>query len=387
LILKEKKTPNLLDVCTPIVQGDLKSLKKYISALKRDESWVGNGGLSPLHLAARHNQVEICQFLLEEGITPNITEPFTGKTPLHIAAYFGHLELAKVLKKFGAALDSEDYIASNPIHYAAMGKQKDMILFFLENRIEPAVQSIFGNVLDILIRKKSRDLVDFVSNIDGVVALDTYYFWRYTPRRSINDGAWTPFHSAAVSGQVEIFEMLMRKFPFMPALKKGLRYARLEKSTSAADLAVLEGITSIKKILQIEQDTDEYRRVFMKRNWYEKDLPERKELCDAIRYRNIEKVKELIRNQGIDVIFEREKKTRSERYWASSEKPNALDFAALVYSLPFFEFLIENRLEIPIDEFLITERRSNLFFNWAFMEVHPLGEGCMKNIGTERAHE
>jgi hypothetical protein len=229
--------------------------------------------------------------------------------------------------------------------------------------------------------------VDFVSNIEGVMALDTYYFWRYIPRRSINDGAWTPFHSAAVSGQAEIFEMLMRKFPFMPELKKRLGYARLEKSTSAADLAVLEGISSIKTMLHVEQDTDEYRKVFMKRNWYEKDLSERKELCDAIRYRNIKKVKEIIRNQGIDVIFEREKKTRSERYWESSEKPNALDFAVLVYSLPFFDFLIENRLEIPIDEFLITERRSDLFFNWAFMEVHSLGEGFMKSIGTERVHE
>ncbi len=302
MILKEKESPSLLDTCIPILQaGDLKGLKKYIPSLKRHKSWVGNGGFSPLHLAARHNQVEICRFLLEEGITPDVTEPFTQKTPLLIAAYFGHLEVIKVLKKFGAALDAEDCLACNPIHYAAMGKQKDLILFFLENRIEPAVQSIFGNVLDILIRKKSLSLVDFVSNIEGVMALDTYYFWRYTPRR-IHDDAWTPFHSAAVSGQAKIFEMLMQKFPFMPALKERLGFARLEKSISAADLAVLEGVSPIKKMLQIERDTEEYRKGFMKRNWYEKDLSERKKLCDAIRYRDIEKVKEIIKYQGIGVI-------------------------------------------------------------------------------------
>jgi len=383
--LKEKE--KLLDACIPVLQaGDLKRLKKYAPALKRHESWIGNGGLSLLHLAAKHNQVEICRFLLEEGITPDVTEPFTQKTPLHIAAYFGHLEVIKVLKKFGAALDAEDCLACNPIHYAAMGKQKDLILFFLENRIEPAVQSIFGNVLDILIRKKSLSLVDFVSNIEGVMALDTYYFWRYIPRR-IHDDAWTPFHSAAVSGQAKIFEMLMQKFPFMPALKERLGFARLEKSISAADLAVLEGASSIKKMLQIEQDTEEYRKAFMKRNWYEKDLSERKKLCDAIRYRDIEKVKEIIKNQGIGVIFQREQKTRSDKYFGSSEKPNALDFAALVYSLPFFDFLIENQLEIPGEEFLITDRQDDLFFNWAFMEVHPLGEGFMKSIGTEGVHE
>lgn len=387
-MLKEKEKQTLLDVCIPIVQtGDLKGLKKYASALKRHQSWVGNGGLSPLHLATRHNQVEICQFLLEEGITPDITEPFTQKAPLHIAAYFGHLEIAKVLKKYGAALDVEDCIACNPIHYAAMGKQKNLILFFLENRIELSVQSIFGNVLDILIRKKSLDLVNFFSNIGGVEPLDTYYFSSYIPRRSLDDGAWTPFHSAAVSGQAEIFDMLMRKFPFMPAIKKGLGYARLENSTSPEDLAVLEGTPSIKKMLQVEQDTDEYREIFMKKNWYETDFPKRKELCDAIRYRNIEKVKELIKNQGIGVIFQREEKSRSDKCFESLEKPNALDFATYVYSLPFFDFLIEERIEIPVDEFFIGERLSHLFFNWALMEVHPLGEGFLKHIGKEEVHE
>jgi ankyrin repeat protein len=352
-MLKQKeKLPN---VCIPILQaGDLKSLKKYAPALKRHESWIGGGGFSPLHLAARYNQVEICQFLLEEGITPDITEPFTKKTPLHIASYFGHLSVARVLRKFGASLDAEDRIVCRPIHYAAMAKQKDLILFFLENRIEPAVQSIFGNVLDILIRKKSLSLVDFVSNIDGVVALDTYYFSSDTPGRSIDDGEWTPFHSAAVSGQVEIFDMLMRKFPFMPAIKRGLRYARLENSTSPADLALLEGSLSIKKMLQVDQNTDEYRRTFMKKNWYETDFPKRKELCDAIRFRNIEKVKEIVRNRGIDVIFQREKKTRSQKYFVSLEKPNALDFATYVYSLPFFLiFLWKNGLRFLLMSFLL----------------------------------
>lgn len=377
-MVKQEENQTLLDVCISLIQsGDLKSLKKQAPALKRHESWVGNGGLSPLHWAARHNQVEICQFLLEEGITPDITEPFTKKTALHLAAYFGYLEVAKSLEKFGAVLDAEDFIGCGPIHYAATGKQKDLILFFLENRIELSTQSIFGNVLDILIRKKSLDLVDFFSNIGGVESLDNYYISGYGPSRSIDDSEWTPFHSAAVSGQVKIFEMLMRKFPFVPAVKNTeLGCAELEASVSPADLAVLEGNCSIKKMLQIEKDTDEYRRAFMKQNWYETGFPSRKELCYAIRYRNIENINEIVRNQGMEVIFERAKKKNCP----SLENPNALDFAAYVYSLPFFDFLIEKRIEIPIDEFLIDERLTEVFFNWALMEIHPLGEGFLKSI-------
>ncbi len=386
-MLKQEET-RLLEECALIISsGDLRGLKKHISALKRHESWVGNGGISPLHLAARYNQVEICLFLLEEGITPDVTESFSQKTSLHIAAYFGYLEVAKILKSFGAALDVEDCIACRPIHYAAMGKQKDLMLFFLENRVGLSNQSIFGNIFDIIIRKKSSDLVDFFSNIGGVETFDSYYFSIETPCRSIDENGWTPFHSAAVSGQGKIFEMLMRKFPFVPAIKNGLTYAELGTSVSPADLALLEGNSSIKKVLQIEQDTDEYRRVFMKQSWYETGFPKRKELCNAIRYRDSDKLNEIIKAQGVEILFQKEEKTRLERYFQALEKPNALDFANWVYSLPFFDFLIEKQIEIPIDEFLIPDSRRSLFFNWALMEIHPLGEGLLESMGKEETYE
>lgn len=57
--------------------------------------------------------------------------------------------------------------------------------------------------------------------------------------------------------------------------------------------------------------------------------------------------------QGIGVIFQREEKTGHESVLKSLENPNALDLAAYVYSLPFFDFLIENQIEIPINEFHI----------------------------------
>ena len=381
-MLIQEKNQKLLHVCSPFIQsGDLKGLKKHAFALKRQVSWVGSGGLSPLHLAAKHNQVEICRFLLDEGITPDITEPFTKKTPLHLAAYFGYLEVARILVKFGAASDTEDCIGCSPIHYASMNKQKDLILFFLENRVDLSIQSIFGNVLDILIRKKGLNLVDFFSSIGGVASLDRYYS-DLVPN-SI-DSEWSPFHSAAASGQAKIFEMLMRKFPVVPAIKDTeLSYSHEETPISPADLAALEGNSFIKKMLHVEKDTDEYRKAFMKRNWYETGFPHRKELCNAIRYRKIENVNVLIRNHGIEMIFERKEK----KDCPSLENPNALDFATYVYSLPFFDFLIEKRIAIPIDEFLIHERLRDLFFNWALMEVHPLGEGCLKNIEKEGAYE
>ncbi len=80
-----------------IKKGNLNNLEKHISDLERDLSWVGVGGLPPLHMAARYNQLEVCDFLLKQGITLDITEPLSLKTPLHIAAYFGHLEVVKLI--------------------------------------------------------------------------------------------------------------------------------------------------------------------------------------------------------------------------------------------------------------------------------------------------
>jgi ankyrin repeat protein len=240
--------------------GDLKGLKEYLPVLNRHKSWVGSGGLSSLLLAAWHNQEEMCKVLLEEGITPSVTEPFTGKTPLHFAAYLGHVEIAKTLKEFGADLLAQDFLCCSPIHYGAMGKHRDMITFFLRNKVKTSIQSNFGNVLDILIRKKSVELVDFFSNVNGVESLDIAYFWDCTPSRSIDYEEWTPFHSAAVSGQVEIFNMLMEKFPFVPEVTKPKLYVDLESAVSSLDLALLEGHTSISKMLGFKKDVKKYRK-------------------------------------------------------------------------------------------------------------------------------
>lgn len=362
-----------------IKKGDLNNLEKHISDLERDVSWVGIGGLSPLHVAARYNQLGICEFLLKQGITPDITEPLSLKTPLHIAAYFGHLEVVKVLKKYRATLDINDSLNSKPLHYAAMGVDKDLILFFLENQTKPSAQSLFGNILDILIRKKNFELVDFFSNIGGIACLDTNYLPYSTPERWGERG-WTPFHSAIVSGQEKTFEMLIHKFPyFLSAIKKSkLSYSRIGSDLSILDLALLEGSQNIKQLLNIKNSTYEYRSAYMKRNWYETDFPDRKEICDSIRHRDMKKLHYVIETRGASFLFERRKKNKG-----SLDPPNALGFAEYVYSLPFFDFILESNLQIPEKEFFPRNKPPGLFFNWALMEAHPRGEMFLKKIGEE----
>lgn len=372
---------DLLYICASAIKsGNLKELKAHLFEMETHQSWIGNRTLSPLHIAAYYGQVEICTFLLEQGITPDVTDPYTSKTPLHIAAYSGHLEVVKILKKFHATLDIQDSIFTTPMHYAAMKKNKDLILFFLENNIKASSQSLFGNILDILIRKKDFELVDFFSSIGGVDCIDSALF-RYDIPRQRDQEEWTPFHSAAVSGQENIFEMLINKFPYLPSKTNEKLTCSLEDSSvSVYDLAILQGSQKIKQLLHIDISTEQYRNEFMKLNNYEEGFPDRKEVCSAIRHRDMKMLQSFVESKREAFLFEREKGK-----W-SLEPPNALEFAEYLYCLPFFDFLLENKIEIPEREFFPRNSPLEFFINWALMEAHPKGEMFFKNIETEFLH-
>jgi ankyrin repeat protein len=74
------------------------SLKKAVAA------GAGANGLTLLHLAARAGYVDITEFLLARGADPNTTDK-DGVSPLCLAVYYDHLEIARLLVKYGAALN------------------------------------------------------------------------------------------------------------------------------------------------------------------------------------------------------------------------------------------------------------------------------------------
>lgn len=53
-------------------------------------------GYTPLHIAAKQNQIEVARSLLQYGASAN-TESAQGVTPLHLAAQEGHAEMVALL--------------------------------------------------------------------------------------------------------------------------------------------------------------------------------------------------------------------------------------------------------------------------------------------------
>lgn len=68
-------------------------------------------GVSPLHVAAQNNHLEICEILLRAGISRDARTK-VDRTPLHMAAYEGHLEIVETLLIHGADHDCRDLVRS-----------------------------------------------------------------------------------------------------------------------------------------------------------------------------------------------------------------------------------------------------------------------------------
>lgn len=69
-------------------------------------------GYTPLHIAAKKNQMEIARVLLQYGAETNILTK-QGVTPLHLASQEGHADLAALLISKGAQINIQTKVLYN----------------------------------------------------------------------------------------------------------------------------------------------------------------------------------------------------------------------------------------------------------------------------------
>ena len=60
---------------------------------------------TPLHLAAGYNNLEVAEFLLENGADVNAQDK-GGLIPLHNASSYGHLDIAALLIKYDTLVNA-----------------------------------------------------------------------------------------------------------------------------------------------------------------------------------------------------------------------------------------------------------------------------------------
>jgi ankyrin repeat protein len=86
---------------------------------------------------------------------------YDGWTALHLAAFFGHLNAARVLLEAHASVDavSRNSLTNTPLHAATAGKHADVALLLLEHGADPLTPDAAGYTALEIARQNQLDAV------------------------------------------------------------------------------------------------------------------------------------------------------------------------------------------------------------------------------------
>lgn len=127
--------------CTPrrmlqaVEKGDVRILEKLIRA-GLDVDQVGDGGWTPLMVAAFNGQEQAALMLIEAGATVNARDK-SGYSPLHWAAMNGYLEASNLLLRKGALVNLQNNFGWTPLLHAAGRGHHDVVKALLGNGAHP----------------------------------------------------------------------------------------------------------------------------------------------------------------------------------------------------------------------------------------------------------
>lgn len=101
-------------------------------------------GLTPLHLCAQEDRLQVAQLLLRAGAQKD-TKTKQGYTPLHIACHHGRVNMVRLLIEQGAEVNPVTSAGYTPLHQAAQQGHVLVISLLLKNKADPnAVTNVSG---------------------------------------------------------------------------------------------------------------------------------------------------------------------------------------------------------------------------------------------------
>lgn len=111
-------------------RGDLATLRRHVEGNAQLDLRDAHG-YTAIHVAARENQVEAVDLLIQHGISPSIQGPLNLQ-PIHLAAREGHTRMVRHLLDSGVPVNTQDLIGATPLHWAADQNQMDVARLLLD---------------------------------------------------------------------------------------------------------------------------------------------------------------------------------------------------------------------------------------------------------------
>jgi hypothetical protein len=106
------------DIWTAAAKGDVEAIKRHLSTAANVKS-PGEGGVTPLFVAALFGQADAARLLIERGADFKIAKGEDGSTALHAAAFFCHSEVVKLLLAKGAEVNAVNRRSETPLDTVA----------------------------------------------------------------------------------------------------------------------------------------------------------------------------------------------------------------------------------------------------------------------------
>lgn len=118
-----------------IEAGKIEDIKDYIKENKNNIHEKGHHNWTLLMYAAKYNQLELAQFLIDNGADLNAHIMYNGSNALELAVNFSHEEMAELLLKNGAFFQK---------HYAYTNGDLKMIRFLISKGYDLNTKSNIG---------------------------------------------------------------------------------------------------------------------------------------------------------------------------------------------------------------------------------------------------
>ncbi|KAL6051299.1 COR domain-containing protein [Balamuthia mandrillaris] len=140
---EEDETRGQGGVCRAAWEGNLKVLQGLVEEVRRGKNEM-LAGYGPLHFAASLNNVDIVNFLLENGMDKNARDA-EGNTPLMWAvASNGSEELMEAFVDHGADVNIQNYAGETALYRASQLGMVEKVEFLLENGANVFVTTMDG---------------------------------------------------------------------------------------------------------------------------------------------------------------------------------------------------------------------------------------------------